>query len=54
MDATFHLDNAVFNVRVAGIMIENGHVLIHKQVSDSFNTKTSYFRQYSLILKHKG
>lgn len=35
MDATFHLDNAVFNVRVAGVMIENGHVLIHKQVSDN-------------------
>ncbi|WP_102275013.1 NUDIX hydrolase [Cytobacillus massiliigabonensis] len=35
MDATFHIKNAVFNVRVAGVMIENGHVLIHKQVSEN-------------------
>lgn len=34
MDATFYIENAVFNYRVAGIMIENGHVLLHKQVND--------------------
>ncbi|TWT27427.1 NUDIX hydrolase [Planomicrobium sp. CPCC 101110] len=35
MDATFKVKNAVFNYRVAGIWIENGHVLLHKQASDS-------------------
>lgn len=35
MDATFEMEDAVFNYRVAGIWIENGHVLLHKQASDS-------------------
>ncbi|USK31254.1 NUDIX hydrolase (plasmid) [Bacillus sp. CMF21] len=35
MDATFNLKRAVFNYRVAAIMIENNHVLIHKQKNDS-------------------
>ncbi|WP_112181083.1 MULTISPECIES: NUDIX hydrolase [Paraliobacillus] len=34
MDATFFLKNAVFNYRVAGVMIEDDHVLIHKQVKE--------------------
>jgi 8-oxo-dGTP pyrophosphatase MutT (NUDIX family) len=34
MDATFNLEKAVFNYRVAAIMIENNHVLIHKQIND--------------------
>lgn len=36
MDATFHVDGAVFNYRVAGVLIENDHVLIHKQVNDKY------------------
>ncbi|MBS4175987.1 NUDIX hydrolase [Lederbergia citrea] len=34
MDAVFQLEHAVFNYRVAGVLIENGHVLIHKQAND--------------------
>ena len=34
MDAVFQLEHAVFNYRVAGILIKNEHVLIHKQVND--------------------
>ncbi|WP_026562548.1 NUDIX hydrolase [Bacillus sp. J37] len=34
MDATFNLETAVFNYRVAAIMIEKNHVLVHKQVND--------------------
>jgi ADP-ribose pyrophosphatase YjhB (NUDIX family) len=34
MDATFHLEKAIFNYRVAEVMIENNHVLIHKQIND--------------------
>lgn len=34
MDLVFKMDHAVFNYRVAGIWIENGHVLLHKQVHD--------------------
>lgn len=34
MDAVFKVEAGVFNYRVAGVMIENGHVLIHKQASD--------------------
>ncbi|MDQ0228969.1 NUDIX hydrolase [Metabacillus malikii] len=34
MDATFHLEKAVFNYRVAAVIIENGHVLLHRQVHD--------------------
>ncbi|MGM0900907.1 MAG: NUDIX hydrolase [Bacillota bacterium] len=34
MDAVFKVENGVFNYRVAGVMIENGHVLLHKQVND--------------------
>ena len=29
------LDQAVFNYRVAGIWIENGHVLLHRDVNES-------------------
>ncbi|WKA54301.1 NUDIX hydrolase [Planococcus shixiaomingii] len=35
MDATFKMENNVFNYRVAGVWVENGHVLLHKQVDDS-------------------
>lgn len=35
MDATFHTETAIFNYRVAGIMIKNNHVLLHKQADDS-------------------
>jgi len=34
MDAVFKVETGVFNYRVAGVMIENGHILLHKQVSD--------------------
>lgn len=34
MDVVYKTDEAVFNFRVAGIWIENGHVLIHKDVND--------------------
>lgn len=34
MDATFHMETAVFNYRVAAVMVVDGHVLIHKQVKD--------------------
>ena len=34
MDATFYMKTAVFNYRVAAIMIVDNHVLIHKQVKD--------------------
>lgn len=34
MDATFYLESAVFNYRVAAVIEINGHVLIHKQVKD--------------------
>lgn len=35
MDIIFRTDKAVFNYRVAGIWIENGHVLIHRFVNDN-------------------
>jgi 8-oxo-dGTP pyrophosphatase MutT (NUDIX family) len=35
MDVVFKSDNKVFNLRVAGIWIENGHVLIHRLASDT-------------------
>ncbi|CDQ18449.1 NUDIX hydrolase [Halobacillus karajensis] len=35
-DIRFRSDGFRFNYRAAGIMIENGHVLIHKQVDDTF------------------
>lgn len=34
MDTTFYMETAVFNYRVAAIMIVDNHVLIHKQVKD--------------------
>ena len=34
MDAVFKMENAVFNYRAAGILIEDGHVLLHKQTAD--------------------
>lgn len=34
MDATFYMEKAVFNYRVAAVMIVDNHVLIHKQVKD--------------------
>ena len=36
MDATFHMEKAVFNYRVAAIMIVDNHVLIHKQARDEY------------------
>ncbi|MFF3023303.1 NUDIX hydrolase [Gottfriedia sp. NPDC057948] len=35
MDVVFKSENKVFNLRVAGIWIENGHVLIHRLASDT-------------------
>ncbi|MCH1624303.1 NUDIX hydrolase [Ferdinandcohnia quinoae] len=32
MDAVFKMENMIFNYRVVGVWIENGHVLLHKQV----------------------
>ncbi|MCM3671619.1 NUDIX hydrolase [Mesobacillus maritimus] len=34
MDAVFNVNNEVFNYRVAGVLIKNNHVLLHKQVTD--------------------
>ncbi|MRG87184.1 NUDIX hydrolase [Salinibacillus xinjiangensis] len=34
MDATFRMENTIFNYRVAAVMIEDNHVLLHKQVHD--------------------
>lgn len=34
MDAVFKVETGVFNYRVAGVMIENEHVLLHKHPSD--------------------
>jgi 8-oxo-dGTP pyrophosphatase MutT (NUDIX family) len=30
MDAVFHVEQQVFNYRVAGVLIEAGHILIHR------------------------
>ncbi|MFD1359461.1 NUDIX hydrolase [Fictibacillus halophilus] len=30
MDAVFHVEHQVFNYRVAGVLIQDGHVLIHR------------------------
>lgn len=35
LDVVFKTEKAVFNYRVAGIWIENGHVLIHRSVNDN-------------------
>lgn len=35
MDVVFKTEKAVFNYRVAGIWIENGHVLLHRAVNES-------------------
>jgi 8-oxo-dGTP pyrophosphatase MutT (NUDIX family) len=35
MDATFKMETEVFNYRVAGVWIENGHVLLHKQTDEA-------------------
>ena len=35
MDVVFKTEKAVFNYRVAGIWIENGHVLLHRDVNES-------------------
>ena len=35
MDVVFQTEQAVFNYRVAGIWIENGHVLLHRDVNES-------------------
>jgi 8-oxo-dGTP pyrophosphatase MutT (NUDIX family) len=34
MDATFYMEKVVFNYRVAAVIEMDGHVLIHRQVSD--------------------
>jgi ADP-ribose pyrophosphatase YjhB (NUDIX family) len=36
MDATFNLGEEIFNYRVAGIWIENGHILLHRQKDDAY------------------
>ena len=35
MDVVFKTEKAVFNYRVAGIWIENGHVLLHRDVNET-------------------
>ena len=35
MDVVFQTEQAVFNYRVAGIWIEDGHVLLHRDVNES-------------------
>lgn len=35
MDAVFKVEEGIFNYRVAGVLIENDHVLLHKQASDT-------------------
>ncbi|WP_421100834.1 NUDIX hydrolase [Sporosarcina psychrophila] len=35
MDVVFKTEKAVFNYRVAGIWIENGHVLLHRDINES-------------------
>ncbi|MGR9048096.1 NUDIX hydrolase [Halobacillus faecis] len=35
-DVRFKVEGQRFNYRAAGIMIENDHVLLHKQVNDSY------------------
>ncbi|WP_409250740.1 NUDIX hydrolase [Bacillus sp. SCS-153A] len=35
MDVVFNTEKAVFNYRVAGIWVENGHVLLHRAVDDN-------------------
>ena len=35
MDVVFRTEKAIFNYRVAGIWIEDGHVLLHKDVNES-------------------
>ncbi|WP_088009097.1 NUDIX hydrolase [Indiicoccus explosivorum] len=34
MDAVFKMEHAVFNYRVVGIWIHNGHILVHRDVND--------------------
>ncbi|MCJ8006523.1 NUDIX hydrolase [Lederbergia wuyishanensis] len=34
LDAVFKTETAIFNYRVAGIWIENGHVLLHRAVNE--------------------
>jgi ADP-ribose pyrophosphatase YjhB (NUDIX family) len=36
VDATFKLEDKVFNYRVAGVWVENGHVLLHRQAAESY------------------
>ncbi len=35
MDAVFRAGNAVFNYRVAGVWVNEGHVLLHRDVNDT-------------------
>jgi 8-oxo-dGTP pyrophosphatase MutT (NUDIX family) len=35
MDVVFHVEHQAFNYRVAGIFIENGHVLIHRSKKET-------------------
>lgn len=35
MDAVFKTEFAVFNYRVAGVWLQDGHVLLHKNMNDS-------------------
>jgi 8-oxo-dGTP pyrophosphatase MutT (NUDIX family) len=34
VDVVFQIDKSVFNYRVAGVWIENGHVLLHRMVGE--------------------
>ncbi|MCM3719568.1 NUDIX hydrolase [Fictibacillus phosphorivorans] len=35
MDAVFHVEHQVFNYRVAGVFIQEGHVLIHRSKNET-------------------
>ncbi|HWI50236.1 MAG TPA: NUDIX domain-containing protein, partial [Rummeliibacillus sp.] len=36
MDAVFKTVQGIFNYRVAGVLVQEGHILTHKSVNDSF------------------
>ncbi|MGG0655357.1 NUDIX hydrolase [Rummeliibacillus pycnus] len=35
MDAVFKTEQGIFNYRVVGVLVKEGHILIHKSVNDS-------------------
>ncbi|PPA70965.1 NUDIX hydrolase [Jeotgalibacillus proteolyticus] len=36
MDSTFEIGKTVFNYRVAGVLIKNNHILLHRQGNDTY------------------